>query len=83
MKQRGRPIRGAVAGLFLGLFVSLDLVIFGVLALDAAVLALIPLLGLGAGVALGVMAPMKRRSAEGKRSRVPSVGGPKPDASAA
>ncbi len=83
MKQRGRPIRGAIAGLFFGLFVSLDLVIFGVLALDADVLAFIPLLGLVAGVALGVMAPMKRRSAEGKQVRVPSVGGPKPDASAA
>lgn len=83
MKQRGRPIRGAIAGLFFGLFVSLDLVIFGVLALDADVLAVIPLLGLVAGVVLGVMAPMKRRSPEGKRVRVPSVGKPKPDASAA
>jgi hypothetical protein len=58
MKQRGRPIRGAIAGLFFGLFVSLDLVIFGVLALDADVLAVIPLLALVAGVVLGVMAPM-------------------------
>jgi hypothetical protein len=83
VKQRGRPIRGAIAGLFFGLFVSLDLVIFGVLALDADVLAFIPLLGLVAGVLLGVMAPLGRRSAEGKRARVPSVGGPKADPSAA
>ena len=63
MKQRGRPIRGAIAGLFLGLFVSLDLVIFGAVALDADILALFPLLGLAAGIALGLMAPLKRRSA--------------------
>ena len=61
MKQRGRPIRGAVAGLFFGLFLSLDLVLLGVFALDADVLALFPVLGLIAGVALGVMAPLHRR----------------------
>jgi hypothetical protein len=65
VKQRGRPVRGAIAGLLLGLFVSLDLVIFGVVALDADVLALIPLLGILAGVLLGVTAPLRRRSAKG------------------
>lgn len=71
MKQRGRPIRGAIAGLFLGLFVSFDLVIFGVFALDADALALFPLLGLLAGAALGVTAPLHRRSPkrEGKSAR--------------
>jgi hypothetical protein len=61
VKQRGRPIRGAVAGLFFGIFLSLDLVLLGVFALDADVLALFPVLGLIAGVALGVMAPLHRR----------------------
>ena len=60
MKHRGHPIRGAIAGLFLGLFVSLDLVIFGVVALDADILALLPLLGLAAGLALGLTAPLHR-----------------------
>ena len=83
MKRRGHPIRGAIAGLFFGMFISLDLVIFGVVALDADVLAVLPLLGLIAGVALGVMAPMGRRSGEGKRARLPSVGGPEPDPSTA
>ena len=80
MKQRGRPIRGALAGLFLGLFVSLDLVIFGVLALDADVLALFPVLGLIAGLALGVVAPFHRRSAkaEEKSVRAPSLIEPGP-----
>ena len=85
MKQRGRPIRGAIAGLFFGIFLSLDLVIFGVFALDADVLALFPVLGIIAGVALGVAAPMKRRSpkGEGKSARTPSRGGPEPDPTAA
>ena len=63
MKSKGHPIRGAIAGLFFGLFLSLDLLIFGVVALDSNVLAILPLLGLVAGIALGMTAPVKRRSA--------------------
>jgi hypothetical protein len=64
VKHRGHPIRGAIAGLFFGLFLSVDLVIFGVVALDSNVLALLPILGLAAGVALGMTAPLHRRSTE-------------------
>ena len=60
MKSKGHPIRGAIAGLFFGLFLSLDLLVFGVVALDADILAILPLLGLIAGLALGLTAPMKR-----------------------
>ena len=49
MKQRGRPVRGAIAGLFFGLFLALDLVIFGVVAIDSNVLAVLPVLGLAGG----------------------------------
>jgi hypothetical protein len=84
VKQRGHPVRGAIAGLLFGLSISLDLVIFGVVALDAAVLALIPLLGIVAGILLGVMAPMGRRSAQEEQpARMPSVGGSKPGPSTA
>jgi hypothetical protein len=62
VKQRGRPIRGAIAGLFFGLFLALDLVIFGVVAIDSNLLAVLPVLGLGGGIALGLMAPLHRRS---------------------
>ena len=62
MKQRGRPIRGAIAGLFFGLFVSLDLVVFGVVALDSNLLVLMPVLGLAGGIALGLTAPLHRRT---------------------
>ena len=78
MKQRGRPIRGAVAGLFFGLFVSLDLVIFGVFALDADVLAFFPVLGLIAGIALGLRAPLRRRSG-GDDAGAPGETEPEPE----
>lgn len=86
MKQRGHPIRGAVAGLFFGIFVSLDMVIFGVVALDANVLALFPVLGIIAGVALGVLAPLRRRSAqseEGPAERPSVMAGSEPGPSTA
>jgi hypothetical protein len=84
VKQRGHPIRGAIAGLFLGLFVSLDLVIFGVFALDADALVLFPVLGLIAGVALGVLAPLHHRSAERQgKSSARKVIDPEPGPSAA
>jgi len=84
VKRRGHPIRGAVAGFFFGLFVSLDLVIFGVVALDADVLALFPVLGIVAGVALGMVAPLRRRSAKAESTPlIPSVGGPEPGPSTA
>jgi hypothetical protein len=60
VNHRGRPLRGAIAGFFLGLFLSLDLLIFGVVALDADILAVLPVLGLLAGLALGLTAPLHR-----------------------
>lgn len=78
MKERGRPVRGAIAGLFFGLFISLDLVVLGVMPLETDVLAFIPILGLVAGVVLGLTAPLRRR--EGGRK---TVAIPKPGASAA
>jgi len=83
VKQRGRPIRGAIAGLFFGLFVSLDLVIFGVFALDADALVLFPVLGLIAGVAMGVMAPLHRRSLKRQGKPARTLMDPEPGPSAA
>ncbi|MGH8994375.1 MAG: hypothetical protein ACRDZ7_22935 [Acidimicrobiia bacterium] len=78
MKQRGHPVRGAIAGFFFGLFISLDLVIFGLMPVEADALALIPLLGLIAGIVLGITAPVRR-----KASGSQPVGLPKPGASPA
>lgn len=61
MKQRGRPVLGAIAGFFFGIFLSFDLVMFDVMALDSNVLAALPVAGVAAGVVMGRKAPLRRR----------------------
>ncbi len=51
----GRLIGTAVLGFFFLLFVALDLVLFGVLALNSTMVTVLPLLGLIAGAAIGVL----------------------------
>ncbi len=63
MKQRGRPVLGAVSGFFLGLFVGLDLLFFGVIPLDSVMITALPIVGLIAGIVLGVAAPLGRSKA--------------------
>lgn len=62
MTRRGRPVLGAVAGLFFGLFLGLSLLVFGVLALDALLLAILPGAFLVLGVVWGIAAPLGGRS---------------------
>ncbi len=59
-KRRGRPILGVIAGIFLGLFVGIDLLVLGVVPLDSAVLTVTPLVGLALGLALSFVAPFRR-----------------------
>ncbi|MEI7617274.1 MAG: hypothetical protein WCK14_01520 [Actinomycetota bacterium] len=59
----GRIIGTAVLGLLLFLFVGIDLVLFGVVALDSIVLTLFPFLGLVVGAALGVAVSKRHASA--------------------
>ena len=61
--MRGRPILGAVAGLFLGLFLGADLLLLKVIASDSILLVLLPVVGLVVGIALGAVAPLGRRRA--------------------
>ncbi|HQY13409.1 MAG: hypothetical protein GYA65_03490 [Actinobacteria bacterium] len=58
----GRIIGTAVVGFLFLLFVALDLVLFGVLALNSVMVTVLPLLGLLAGGALGALVG-KRRAA--------------------
>ena len=58
----GRIVSTAVLGFLLFLFVGIDLVLFGVVALDSIVLTLFPLLGLAVGTALGVAASKRHTS---------------------
>lgn len=60
-RRRGRPVVGAISGLLLGLFTSLDLVLFGVLPSNAQALLVLPPLGLVFGIVLGLTAPLGRR----------------------
>jgi hypothetical protein len=58
--SRGRPILGAVSGLFFGLFIALDLILLGTLALSSYVVVVFPILGLFVGLALGRWSPIRR-----------------------
>ena len=59
----GRLIGTAVLGFFFLLFVALDLVLFGVLALNSVMVTVLPLLGLLAGAVIGVL--VDKRSTAG------------------
>lgn len=58
----GRTIGGAVLGFLFMLFVAVDLVVFGVIAMNSVVVTILPLIGLVLGIVLGVMAG-KRQTA--------------------
>ena len=67
MKYRGRPILAAICGFLTGLFVALDLVLFGVIQLDNIAVSLLPIIGLVTGILLALWAPLGRaRAARGQ-----------------
>ncbi len=61
MRPRGRPVLGALAGLFFGLSIAVLLVLFGVAALDTSLLIVLPLLFLVLGLIWGFLAPLPPR----------------------
>lgn len=65
MKRRGRPVLGAIAGFLFGLFLGLDLWLFGVVPSDSVVITILPFVGLAAGIALGLTAPLGGRRGTG------------------
>lgn len=58
--MRGHPILGAVSGLLFGIFLTADLFMLRVIQLTTVPLILIPVLGLVAGIALGLFPPLRR-----------------------
>ncbi|MEA3075318.1 MAG: hypothetical protein QOF60_226 [Actinomycetota bacterium] len=60
MRNRGRPVLGAIAGLFFGLFVALDLVFFKAIASGSPLLVILPVLGLVVGIAGALAASIGR-----------------------
>lgn len=65
MRRRGRPVLGAICGLLFGFFVALDLVVFGLVALDSIVVTIVIVAGLLLGLILGLTAPLGRRRRAG------------------
>lgn len=61
MRKVGRGVLGAVVGVLFGLFVSLDLFLFGALPLDSVILGIVPVVGLVGGAVLAVTQPMGRK----------------------
>lgn len=55
----GHPVMGAIFGLLLGVFLGMDLLLAGAFRVDSVMLYLLPLLGLLAGVGLGLWAPIR------------------------
>ena len=62
MRQGGRPVRGFFAGLLLGFFLSLDLALLGAVALDSAVLTILPVALAIVGLLLGWWSPIGRKT---------------------
>lgn len=53
----GRQILGAVSGLFFGLFLAVDLVMFGLLRFESPVVLVLPVFGLVLGLGLAAWSP--------------------------
>jgi uncharacterized YccA/Bax inhibitor family protein len=62
MRRRGRPVLGAICGLFLGIFVALDLLMFNVRPLDTLSVVVLPLVGLVLGIVIGLAAPFGKKA---------------------
>jgi hypothetical protein len=65
VKYRGRPVLAAICGFLLGVFLALDLVLFGIVQLDNIIVTLLPIIGLVVGVALAIWAPFGRDRVSG------------------
>jgi len=72
MMHIGRIIGTAVLGLLFFAFVALDLVLFGLLPLNSAVVTLLPILGLIAGGALGAVAARRREGPSSAEAAQPA-----------
>lgn len=60
MRRRGRPVLGAISGLILGAFLTIDLQIMNVWKLSTGSEIGLPLVGLAIGLALGLTGVVPR-----------------------
>jgi len=63
--MRGRPILGAISGLLFGLFLSVNLMLWGLWPLDRVSVFGLPILFLLIGLGLAMVAPLGRGKAGG------------------
>ena len=80
MRFRGRPVLGVIFGFLFFFFIAADLLFFGVVPLDSAVLTILPLIGIVAGLLWAYWAPLGRRSATAPPPVPPPDAGPPPEA---
>ena len=59
MRKRGSPFLGAVSGFVLGIALDADLLLLGTVALDSALLLVLPPLLLVVGLVIGLVAPFR------------------------
>lgn len=60
----GRPVVGAIAGFSFGVFLWIDLILFGVLPLESGLGYLVPILGVATGLGMARWAPFGRGSTQ-------------------
>jgi hypothetical protein len=60
---RGRPVAGAIFGFLCFFFIALDLLFFGVIPLNSAVITILPIVGIVVGLVWAKFAPLPRRGA--------------------
>ena len=58
-----RRLLGPIIGLLFGLFVAVDLIVFGVIAFESALVLAVLVLGLALGAVLGFTTPLARKGA--------------------
>jgi hypothetical protein len=70
---RGRPVLGAIAGFFFFFFLALDLLFFGVIPLKSAVITILPVVGIVAGLVWAKFAPLGGRSSNSAPTPPPAA----------
>ena len=58
MRFKGHPVKGAIFGFLFFLFVALDLLFFGVIPLNSALITILPLVGIVVGLVWAMLAPL-------------------------
>ena len=57
---RGRPVAGALFGFLCFFFIALDLLFFGIIPLNSAVITILPFVGIVFGLVWAKFAPLPR-----------------------